>query len=100
MEMMDAGGVPVGMLEGMTYDESEFMLTSGDRIILYTDGVTECENVLGEQFTLERFQVLLREHGQKPLNDMIAAIRQALVAWRGSTGFDDDVSILVIERFS
>jgi hypothetical protein len=31
---------------------------------------------------------------------MIAAIRQALVAWRGSTGFDDDVSILVIERFS
>jgi sigma-B regulation protein RsbU (phosphoserine phosphatase) len=100
MEMMDAGGVPVGMLEGMTYDESEFMLTSGDRIILYTDGVTECENVLGEQFTLERFQVLLREHGQKPLSDMIAAIRQALVAWRGSTGFDDDVSILVIERFS
>jgi sigma-B regulation protein RsbU (phosphoserine phosphatase) len=100
MEMMDAGGVPIGMLEGMTYDESEFMLTSGDRIILYTDGVTECENVLGEQFTLERFQVLLREHGQKPLSDMIAAIRQALVAWRGSTGFDDDVSILVIERFS
>ncbi len=100
MEMMDAGGVPVGMLEGMTYDESTFMLTSGDRIILYTDGVTECENVLGEQFTLERFQVLLREHGQKPLNDMIAAIRQALVVWRGSTGFDDDVSILVIERFS
>jgi sigma-B regulation protein RsbU (phosphoserine phosphatase) len=100
MEMMDAGGVPVGMLEGMTYDESTFMLTSGDRIILYTDGVTECENVLGEQFTLERFQVLLREHGQKPLSDMIAAIRQALVAWRGSTGFDDDVSILVIERFS
>jgi len=100
MEMMDAGGVPVGMLEGMTYDESAFILTPGDRIILYTDGVTECENVLGEQFTLERFQVLLREHGQKPLNDMIAAIRQALVAWRGSTGFDDDVSILVIERFS
>lgn len=100
MEMMDAGGVPVGMLEGMTYDECEVLFTAGDRLIMYTDGITECENVLGEQFSLERFQVLLREHGQKPLREMIAAIRQALEIWRGGTGFDDDVSLLVIERFA
>ncbi len=100
MEMTDTGGVPVGMLPEMVYEESTLTLTAGDRIILYTDGVTECENIFGEQFTLQRFQDLLREHGQKPLRDMIAAIHQALVAWRGSSGFDDDVSLLIIERFA
>ncbi len=100
MEMTDTGGVPVGMLPEMVYEESTLTLIAGDRIILYTDGVTECENIFGEQFTLQRFQDLLREHGQKPLHDMIAAIHQALVAWRGSSGFDDDVSLLIIERFA
>lgn len=100
MEMTDTGGVPVGMLPEMVYEESTLTLIAGDRIILYTDGVTECENIFGEQFTLQRFQDLLREHGQKPLRDMIAAIHQALVVWRGSSGFDDDISLLIIERFA
>lgn len=100
MEMTDTGGVPVGMLPEMVYEESTLTLIAGDRIILYTDGITECENVFGEQFTLERFQDLLREHCQKPLREMITAIHQSLVAWRGHSGFDDDVSLLIIERFA
>lgn len=100
LEMTETGGVPIGMLPEMVYEESTWTLIVGDRIILYTDGITECENVLGEQFTMERFQDLLRQHCQKPLRDMIAAIHQSLVAWRGNSGFDDDVSLLVIERFA
>lgn len=100
-EVMDSdGGVPIGMLEGMTYDEKEFFFAKGDRLILYTDGITECENVLGEQFTTNRFQEVLRECSHKPIQEMIQCIHQALVAWRGSANFDDDVSLLVIERFS
>ncbi len=99
METIDVGGVPIGMLEGMMYDEQEFILGVGERLILYTDGIIECENTAGEQFSFARLQYLLREHGAKPLNNLIEEIRAALVAWRGSSVFDDDISLLIIEHF-
>ncbi|MCU0428203.1 MAG: SpoIIE family protein phosphatase [Candidatus Kapabacteria bacterium] len=99
METIDAGGVPIGMLEGMMYDESEFTLETAERLVLYTDGIIECENADGAQFTFERLQTLLQENVAKPLQDLIQAVHTALVEWRGSAVFDDDVSLLVIERF-
>ncbi|MFY7998917.1 MAG: PP2C family protein-serine/threonine phosphatase [Candidatus Kapaibacteriota bacterium] len=99
METIDVGGVPIGMLEGMMYDEQEFTLGVGERLILYTDGIVECENSAGEQFNFRRLQGLLREHGAKPLKNLIEEIRTALVAWRGSSVFDDDISLLIIDHF-
>lgn len=99
METIDVGGVPVGMLEGMTYDEYESTLGVGERLILYTDGIVECENMAGEQFGFLRLQNLLRQHGSKPLGSLIEEVRTALLSWRGHSVFDDDISLFVIEHF-
>lgn len=99
METIDVGGVPVGMIDGMTYDEYESTLEVGERLILYTDGIIECENADGEQFGFLRLQNLLHQYGAKPLRSLIEEVRAALVLWRGHSVFDDDISLFVIERF-
>src|SRR5262249_53401854 len=55
------GGFPVGMFPGIEYDYEEFELRSGDRLILYSDGITECQNAEGTEFSIERLEALLCE---------------------------------------
>ncbi len=93
-----SGGFPVGMLPGMVYEELTETLYQGDRLYLYTDGITECPNPGGEQFSEERFVRLLSEEPQIPIEHVLEKIESALIEWRGSTQFDDDISLLAVEK--
>ena len=42
------GGLPVGLLDNAVFDSATFTLGPGDRLMLYTDGITECENPEGK----------------------------------------------------
>jgi phosphoserine phosphatase RsbU/P len=95
-----AGGVPIGMLPDMAYDETELTLELHDRLFFYTDGITECENRFGEQFTEQRLLETLQKFAHLPLDEIIAELAAELRFWRGSGSFDDDVSLLAIEKFS
>jgi sigma-B regulation protein RsbU (phosphoserine phosphatase) len=65
-QLMGSGGFPVGMLPDMEYEEQEFGFYPGDRLFLYSDGITECSNKKGEQFSVERFVQLLEERRYLP----------------------------------
>lgn len=94
------GGFPVGLLLDATYEASEFIMERGDRLYLYSDGVTECANGEGELFGQERLIERLKACAGKPLGDVVRDLEAGLRAWRGAGqhAFSDDISVLVIER--
>ncbi|MEM6645859.1 MAG: SpoIIE family protein phosphatase [Bacteroidota bacterium] len=94
------GGLPLGLIPDMTYDEEEYSvyLQPGDRLVLYSDGVTECLNPDREMFTTERLIDHLRVSTEQPLDTTLEALHDSLITWRGSDAFDDDVSLFAIER--
>jgi sigma-B regulation protein RsbU (phosphoserine phosphatase) len=49
VEYLGAGGMPVGLIEGATFDPIEACLLPGDRLFLMSDGITEATNASGEQ---------------------------------------------------
>ena len=49
------GGFPIGFFENVSYDEYTFTFGAGDRIILYSDGITECTNAENENYGMDRF---------------------------------------------
>ncbi len=55
-------GMPVGMIEDAVVQMVEAQLSPGDRVVIYSDGVTETENAEGEFFGTERLRACLREH--------------------------------------
>jgi sigma-B regulation protein RsbU (phosphoserine phosphatase) len=57
---LERGGVMLGVMEGMPYDEDTLALAPGDRLLIYTDGITERTNPAGEEFGEERLEGLLR----------------------------------------
>ena len=93
-------GFPIGLDD----DISDFVayqtipLQPGDGVVLYTDGITEAENMAGEQYELERLCQAVSHHWPKPA----AAIKDAVVSdlhhFIGEQKVYDDITLLVLKQ--
>ncbi|MBW3595677.1 MAG: SpoIIE family protein phosphatase [Planctomycetes bacterium] len=71
----EAVGLPLGIVEGMDYDEAHFSVQPGETLILYTDGINEAMDPDDDEYTIPRLKEMLA----KPA-DSIEALGEALVA--------------------
>jgi len=91
---LDHGGGILGVFD-WPYEEEEISLGSGDRILMYTDGVTESRNSSGEEFGESRLIDLALRSEAKQASELAAETVGA--ATRFSNGnFDDDLTVLAI----
>jgi sigma-B regulation protein RsbU (phosphoserine phosphatase) len=99
IEYLAPGALPVGMFPEVAYEAQLVRLHPGDRLILYSDGVTECQNSHGDAFGDARLQAVSAAytsgHGAQRLTDALGA---ELREWRGASDFEDDISILTFEH--
>jgi len=96
--LLGSGGFPVGLNPNATYEELEIYLKPGERLILYSDGITECTNQDGQEFSTERLVDLLQKWEGLSLRSAMEKLEKSLLEWRGSDEFEDDISLLAIER--
>jgi sigma-B regulation protein RsbU (phosphoserine phosphatase) len=92
------GGSVVGLFIDAEYENIELDMCPGDRIILYSDGIVECANPEGVLFSEERFIEFCAGTTALPLSHMLEALQSRLESWRGSRIYEDDVSLLAIEK--
>lgn len=97
-ELLGTGGFPVGMLPDVAYREEELHLHPGDRLFFYSDGISECSGKNGERFSVNRLIALVDEWRDRPLRDVLAGIKQTIERWRGGEEFEDDITMLALER--
>jgi sigma-B regulation protein RsbU (phosphoserine phosphatase) len=94
--MQTAGSLPIGMASAIEYPETMHLLESGDRLILYSDGLTEARLPGDEMLGAEGLARLLAERHGQPLKQMV---REVLEEVRSSAlEIDDDLTLLGIER--
>jgi sigma-B regulation protein RsbU (phosphoserine phosphatase) len=95
--MIDAAGFPIGVM-GDEYDEYEVRLGPGDRLYLYSDGLPEAMNGAREQYGSQRLLAQLATSRDRPLDESLGGLLDAVEQWRGRRQVDDDVSVLALER--
>ncbi len=95
--LLERGGTVLGILEGARFEEDRLTLGPGDRLVCYTDGVTEAANAVGEQFGEERLYALIeampRDLGADEIAERILA---GLALHLGDAEPQDDVTVLVL----
>jgi len=91
------GGMPIGLWPEIEFDCFDISVSPGDRILLYSDGVTECVNGHGEAFGEGRLLAYLREQQSRPLEELLTCLLAEITLWHGNSEFSDDVSLLAIE---
>ena len=91
------GGFPVGLMSGVSFSEYSFVLEPGDRLIILSDGVTECPNETGAMLGEEGLADMLRGLGNTKGHAMLEALIWRLGEFAGSADFPDDISGVVFE---
>jgi len=91
-------GFPVGMLPGVEYEEFEYPFLPGDRLFLYSDGVTECAGQEKRSYGLARLEAFLATQARAPVAIAVGDLERELRAWRESDEFADDVTLFALER--
>jgi len=95
---LEAGGPVIGMGFGLTFDEDTCHMASGDRLLFYTDGLTEDLDAEGVRFGQDHVGQYFVERASVPLPDVCGSLGAMLRARRGDAPAGDDIALLAFER--
>ncbi len=94
---LDSSCPPIGLSPDEICELASADLAAGDVVVFYTDGVTEAENRLGEEFGMERLSAVVRGGSSLSAEDLTANIFNSAANFCGDVGFHDDVTIVVVK---
>ncbi len=89
------GGIVLGLFPENHYEQGEVRLRSGDRLLYFTDGITEATNDDGEFFGEERLLRLLVEHRRQSASELRETILNTVADFSGGS-FQDDVTLVAL----
>jgi len=99
IQVLGGEGAVLGFLDqdDLHLSEEQIILMPGDRLVLYTDGLTDVEAPDAQLFGLDRLEALLRSHAGLPPAEMCAVTFADLAAYQGAAEQYDDMTMLVVE---
>jgi PAS domain S-box-containing protein len=89
-------GPMIGVMEGASYDETEITLGVDDKLVLYTDGVTEAFNPNGELFDEERLSEFLIRSGKLGTKYLVDGLVQEIDGFAGEMEQSDDITVFCL----
>ncbi len=97
VKKIESVGRFLGMIDEFELEEYSFTLQSGDKLVLYSDGVPEATNKNGDQFGNARFMDCLNEFGTLPAPQLVSQIVETTNSWVQDKAPFDDLTLLVVE---
>jgi len=95
--VLEGGSLMMGIYENYSIQEFSAPLRNGDRILLYTDGITELRNGKNEFFGINRLHGLVSETLALTLDEAKQRIVTEAVSFMAGSPFHDDVTLLLID---
>jgi len=97
MRTLQTTSMPVGMLEGSEFEVVQVTMEPGDKLVIYSDGLTEAEGPDGKFFDTERLRECLRENAKLDAAGLHAAIFARLDLFTEGGAMRDDITAVVLE---
>ena len=94
---LNSTGPPVGFFRSPEMHLQSFSFTKGDRLLIYTDGITEASNATGEQFGLDRLKLFLQATADADYMEFLQRLFGTLMDFGVSDPPQDDCTTIVID---
>ncbi|HYP29547.1 MAG TPA: SpoIIE family protein phosphatase [Blastocatellia bacterium] len=95
--MLDQGGLPIGLMQGASYQEGTVKFEPNDVLVIYSDGITESVNDGDEEFGEERLIEVVRNNLHRSAAGIRDRIDEALSRFVGTAAPVDDMTLMVIK---
>jgi phosphoserine phosphatase RsbU/P len=96
VESLQAGGMPLGLFDGLPYEEAEVAFGAGDALLMFSDGISEAMDSFQSEFGEDRLEELWRACGHGPGAATIERVMGDVITFRGSAPQSDDMTTVVI----
>lgn len=96
VKRLGKGGFPVGALENAEYAPTAFVLSAGDRLLTYSDGITEAEDAAGKLLGEQRLISALGEAAGYTPEQCVRLVENLLADWQRSPEPADDISAMML----
>lgn len=97
LRRIESGGMPVGLFEFAPYSVDTVQLKTGDVMVFYSDGVTEAQNVAGEEFGEPRLVEVMEKYHRGSADVLLEQIVNAVKEFAKGAEQYDDVTALVVK---
>lgn len=98
MELLEKGGLLLGIMKSVTYERGRVTLDPGDVIAIFTDGVTEAMSPENEEYGEERLEACLSAYHHEPAQAILDAVRQDIRTFtHDPTLLSDDLTMIVFK---
>jgi phosphoserine phosphatase RsbU/P len=91
-----ASGLVLGAMPDVDYPDHQVQLRHGDRLVLYTDGITEASNSAAEAYGTDRLVAEFQAHGNGAPNSVVEGICHSVAAFAGTAPQSDDITLTVL----
>jgi sigma-B regulation protein RsbU (phosphoserine phosphatase) len=95
---LNASGTMVGILESFPYEADTIPMSVGQKLVVYSDGITEAVSESGDMYGDERFESWLQEHAELSASQLMDALLQEINQFTGNAEQSDDITVIVLER--
>jgi phosphoserine phosphatase RsbU/P len=99
-ELSGASGFPLGLFPRQSYDQCRLLLSPGDLVLLFTDGIVEAENPTGQPFDLDQLRNAFAGAAHGTAREVLTAIRSALQSHQKDTRPKDDQTLFVLRAIA
>ena len=96
---LEASGTPVGLVETAEFAVVEQRLGAGDKIVIYSDGVTEAQNLERRFFGKRRLREVVEAHAGDSCTAIHDAIQDAVAGFTEGAAQSDDITLVVLEFY-
>jgi sigma-B regulation protein RsbU (phosphoserine phosphatase) len=98
IDRLGSGGLILGIYETtQAYEESAVELSSGDVLVLYTDGISEAMNSEGKEFSEEALETVVKKNVHLSAQEIISEVRLAVEKHTKDTPQSDDITLLILK---
>ena len=91
-----ATAIPVGLMEGVEFPSRHIVLRPGDKVVIYSDGVSEAQNRAGDFYGLDRLYAALTSTADACCSEVLDAIRKSVSEFTQGAEQGDDITVLVL----
>ncbi len=98
VEQLESGGFPLGILPMADFEVGEINLEAGESLVIYSDGVSEANNLQEEEFGMERLVQVVNRNLNSSAAGMRDKIESALSAFTKTAAPNDDITLVIVKR--
>ncbi|TKJ38453.1 hypothetical protein CEE37_13120 [candidate division LCP-89 bacterium B3_LCP] len=93
---LNVGGLILGALQDMPYEQAEIKMDSGDLVLMFTDGISEAMNADEEEFGEDRILEYVIQQRQQPTDSILTGLEETAKSFSGDVPWTDDLTMLLI----